>query len=290
MKNFLIAGVLMLCAVLGFTLPADLMAWKDTQRLCQVGQVEAEEVSMTYDTNMSFTEKLRFLQEDEVNTVELFEGKNFTKDEMIVHIKMELEGLQDRGLLVLDSKDLIYGVQRIVFQIDVKDGNRSMILWELAAISKEGEVHMVVDDETGKVLTLYHIQTFEVEEDSKTSVKAPVQERMEYALELEDAAQQWADYWDVELVTTASYDFPIPTWDEEMKKQMENLAENGMADENAKDTVYEEWGYALDEDILERRMYVTFEDEGGMAPMHFRKNTKEILFMIDSAIDYDGEN
>lgn len=289
MKKFLIIGAMLVCMILGFTLPAELLEWKDAQRLWQVGQEKTEEVSMTYDLEMTFTEKIRFLQEDEVNTVELFEGKNFTEEKMIVHVKKELKELQTRGLIMINDSNLIYGVERILCQMDVRDGNRSMFMWELIVRTEGEEIHMLVDDETGKVLTIYHLQTYEAVKDSKTHIEMPVKELVEYTIDLEYAAKEWADYWNVELVTTDVYGFPVPRGNEDMQKEIDYLTEKGMPAANAQDVVYEEWGYAQ-EDLSDKRMYAVFEDEGGMAPMNFRKNTEEVRFMIDTAIDYGGEN
>lgn len=289
MKNLLIAGVLLVGTIFGFTLPADLMEWKDTQRLWQMEQQQAEEVSVIYDTDMTFTEKIRFLQEDEVKNILMSGGKNFTEEKMIVHVKKELEELQTRGIVMINDKELTYGVQRILCQIDDRDGNRSMILWELIAKSQDEQFVMTVDDETGKILTIYHIGTVDEITYAKNYWKVSDQKKTEYVLELDVAAQQWADYWGAELVTTAVYELPIANQMDEMEKEVQSLVKQGIAIEDAWNTIYEEWTSDAEEEILERRMYATFEDEGGLASMYFRKNTEKVLFMIDSTINYGKE-
>lgn len=289
MKNLLIAGVLLAGTILGFTLPADLMEWKDTQRLWQVEQQQAEEVSVIYDTDMTFTEKIRFLQEDDLKTIEMSGGKNFTEEKMIVHVKKELEELQTRGIVMLNDKELTYGVQRILCQMDDRDGNRSMILWELIAKSQDEQFVMTVDDETGKILTIYHLRAFEEATDAKNYQKVSVSDKTEYVLELDVAAQLWANYWGVDLVTTAVYDFPILDQVDEMEKEVQSLLKQGIEIEDAWNAIYEEWAGVAEGEVLERRMYATFEDEGGLANMNFRKNTEKVLFMIDRTINYGNE-
>lgn len=284
MKRYLITVmILAMLTIAGFTIPSLLFEWKDGQRL-ENSEIEAsEEVVLVSQTNMTIIEKLQLLGSSMVTTIEMETGKNYTKEEMIVHVQKELKTLSELGILEVDRSKLAYGIDRIGFWIDVQGGTKSMLLWEIRAESETGKLQMLVDDETGKILTVTHIK-YLADVSSSEGMEVIVEKKVpEYEGELEAVAEKWAEYLGVELIETTVYDKTIVSSYDEMQKEIDVLIKEGISVTEAAQQIYEEWGLvdvAIDA-LIERRLYATYEDEGGIAMMGFRKNTGDIFFVIN---------
>lgn len=284
MRKYLITVIILaVLLVTGFTIPSKLFTWEDRQRMDSLNVMESEEVVLVSQTNMTITEKIQLLGSSRATAVEMETGKNYTAEEMIVHAQKEAKILSELGILESENFYPAYGIERISFWIDARGGAKSMVLWSVYAESDGEKLRMLVDDETGKILTVTHTKTFMKVTSSNDMHVTPEKELSEYTANLEEVAEKWAQYWDVEIVETTVYDKTIISGYEEMQKEIELLIKNGLDAEEATEKIYEEWGppTAEEEAVPTNRLYATFEDEGGIAMMGFRKNTGEIVFMID---------
>lgn len=280
MKQYLItAMVLAVTAIAGFTMPSMLLEWQDEQRLENSEIQAAEEVLLTSQTNMTLIEKIQLMQNDMVTTIEMKEGKNYTADGMIVNVQQELKTLSELGILELEQSDLNYGVEGIHFWVDIEGGARSVLLWTVYAGSWDGDLWMVVDDETGKILTFTYTSEKAIAADGQIAVPEELQAN---DVNLETVAQKWAEYLHIDLVETSVYGQTIVSGYDEMEKEVEALVKKGIDKEEATKKIYEEWGIEYgDEKFQKRRLYATYEDASGMVVFMFRKNTGAIIFMTD---------
>ena len=279
MKQYLITVlVLAATAIAGFTMPSILLEWQDEQRLENSEIQAAEEVLLASQTNMTLIEKIQLMQNDMVTTIEMKEGKNYTADGMIKNVQQELKTLSELGILELEQSDLNYGVEGIHFWVDIEGGAQSVLLWTVYAGSGDGELWMVVDDETGKILTFTYVSVKAVASDGEIAMP----EKLWDDVDLETTARKWGEYLQIDLVGTSVYDQTIVSDYDEMKKEIEALVKKGMDKEEATKKIYEEWGveYA-DEKFQKRRLYATYEDASGMVVFMFRKDSGAFIFMAE---------
>lgn len=274
MKKYLMTVlILMTACAAGFMLPPRLLSWQDEKYL-EKSEIEVtEKVVLSSQTELTMTEKYLLLQSSMVNTIEMTEGKNYTGKEILEHTEQELQELEELGLLQLELSELNFAIESIRFWIDIQGGTQSMLLWTIQAETITGKLRMQVDDETGKIMTLTY--TDKVSKKSSSETKAS-----ENGTKMKDIAQKWGDYLGIELIETSIYDKTITSGYIEMSKEIENLVKKGMDEEEAEKVIFEEWGIA-EEDFENRRLYATYEDEGGIIVLGFRKDTADILFMVD---------
>lgn len=274
MKKYLMTVlILMTACAAGFMLPPRLLSWQDEKYL-EKSEIEVtEKVVLSSQTELTITEKYLLLQSSMVNTIEMTEGKNYTGKEILEHTEQELQELEELGVLQLELSELNFAIESIRFWIDIQGGTQSMLLWTIQAETITGKLRMQVDDETGKIMTLTY--TDKVSKKSSSETKAS-----ENGTKMKDIAQKWGDYLGIELIETSIYDKTITSGYIEMSKEIENLVKKGMDEEEAEKVIFEEWGIA-EEDFENRRLYATYEDEGGIIVLGFRKDTADILFMVD---------
>lgn len=274
MKKYLMTVlILMTACAAGFMLPPRLLSWQDEKYL-EKSEIEVtEKVVLSSQTELTMTEKYLLLQSSMVNTIEMTEGKNYTGKEILEHTEQELQELEELGVLQLELSELNFAIESIRFWIDIQGGTQSMLLWTIQAETITGKLRMQVDDETGKIMTLTY--TDKVSKKSSSETKAS-----ENGTKMKDIAQKWGDYLGIELIETSIYDKTITSGYIEMSKEIENLVKKGMDEEEAEKVIFEEWGIA-EEDFENRRLYATYEDEGGIIVLGFRKDTADILFMVD---------
>lgn len=274
MKKYLMTVlILMTACAAGFMLPPRLLSWQDEKYL-EKSEIEVtEKVVLSSQTELTMTEKYLLLQSSMVNTIEMTEGKNYTGKEILEHTEQELQELEELGVLQFELSELNFAIESIRFWIDIQGGTQSMLLWTIQAETITGKLRMQVDDETGKIMTLTY--TDKVSKKSSSETKAS-----ENGTKMKDIAQKWGDYLGIELIETSIYDKTITSGYIEMSKEIENLVKKGMDEEEAEKVIFEEWGIA-EEDFENRRLYATYEDEGGIIVLGFRKDTADILFMVD---------
>lgn len=284
MKRYLMTFVLLLAAAIaGFTMPSKLLEWEDAHRIDHLEMQSSEKVLLTAQTNMTLIEKILLLQNDMVATLAMAEGKNYTSEGIFVQVQNELQELSELGILELERFDFNYGIEDILFLVDIQGGTQSMLLWEIYAMTGDGILRMAVDDETGKILTLtYTGETAEaVSSDSEffdlTGESVDEEQDLPDSGQIEMIAEKWAEYLGVELVETSVFDRTIVSGSDEIQKEIDQLVEKGINRETAEEKIYEEWGYA-GEDFYNRRIYATYEDESGIVMYGFRINTGEIIF------------
>lgn len=287
MKRYLMTVVLLFAAAIaGFTMPSKLLEWEDAHRIDHLEMQSSEKVLLTAQTNMTLIEKILLLQNDMVATLAMAEGKNYTSDGIFVQVQNELQVLSKLGIIELERFDLNFGIEDILFLVDIQGGTQSMLLWKVYAVTENGLLRMTVDDETGKILTLTYTEeaTKAVSSDSEffDLTGEPVDDNQDSpdSGQIKRIAEKWAEYLDVELVETSVFDRTIVSGYDEIQKEIDQLVEKGIDRETAEDKIYEEWGYA-GEEFYNRRIYATYEDESGIVMYGFRINTGEIVFSAD---------
>lgn len=274
MKKYLMTVlILMTACAAGFMIPPRLLSWQNEKRLEKSEIKATEKVALSSQTELTMIEKYLLLQSDMANTIEMTEGKNYTGKEILENVEQELQELVAFGILELELSELNFVIESIRFWIDIQGGTQSMLLWTIQAETITGKLRMQVDDETGKILTL----TYTDKVSKKGSLETEVSEN---GTKIKDIAQKWGEYLGIELIETSIYDKTITSGYIEMGKEIESLVKKGMDEEEADKVIFEEWGIAED-DFENRRLYATYEDEGGILVLGFRKDTAEILFMVD---------
>ena len=274
MKKYLMTVlILMTACAAGFMLPPRMLSWQDERYLEKSEREVTEKVVLSSQTELTMTEKYLLLQSSMVNTIEMTEGKNYTGKEILEHAEQELQELEELGVLQLELSELNFAIESIRFWIDIQGGTQSMLLWTIQAETITGKLRMQVDDETGKIMTLTY--TDKVSKKSSSETKT-----IKNGTKMKDIAQKWGEYLGIELIETSIYDKTITSGYIEMSKEIESLVKKGMDEEEAEKVIFVEWGIAA-EDFENRRLYATYEDEGGIIVLGFRKDTADILFMVD---------
>lgn len=246
MKRYLTTFVLLfMTAIAGFAMPSKLLEWEDVHRINHLETQPSEKVLLTAQTNMTLIEKIQLMQNDMAATIAMADGKNYTAEGMIVQVQNELETLSELGIFELERFDLTYGVEDILFFVDIQGGTQSMLLWKIYAMTGDGIIRMIVDDETGKILTLTCTEGKGTVSVSASDYSIVVPESEESVQKSADSgqmniiAQKWAEYLGIELVETSVTEYQ--------------------------------------DDYI----YATYEDESGIVVYGFRINTGQIIFMTD---------
>ncbi len=277
MIMFLILAVF---AVGGFMLPSEFMKWQDRQRLKNSETQSGEEVILVPQTDMTLIEKMQLTQKDSVTTLPMERGKNYDGDSVIPKMQKELQKLSDLGLPDLEEQECFYEIEDILFLVDTRDGTKSMILWNASVVADDFRIGISMDDETGKILSLFY---YEKRGDTSLSVYGDKSLAIENAIEavypvdLEDAAKKWGEYLGISLAET--YDTPNPTADiyKDREKEIKALMKEGFSEEEATRKVYEAWGL---EEKNENWLYAVYEDESGIMSYLLRKNTGSLIFAV----------
>lgn len=281
MKQYLITVLLLaVFAVGGFMLPSEFMKWQDQQRLENSETQSGEEVVLVPQTDMTLIEKMQLIQKDSVTALPMEQGKNYDGDSMISKMKKELQKLSDMGLPDLEEQHCLYEIEEILFLIDIRDGTKSMILWNASVVADDFYIGILIDDETGKILGLtYHERLADKSsadyDDKSIAVQQAAGEL--YSMDLKEAAKKWGEYIGISLAET--YDTPNPTADiyKDREKEIKALMKEGMSEEEAMHKVYEAWGL---EEKNENWLYAVYEDESGIISYLLRKNTGGVIFGI----------
>ena len=292
MKRYLISGILILLACIGgICLPGWILEWQDRSRMETIEAEATEEVLLTAQTDLTLTEKINLLQKDDLNDMVLSNGKNYKYDTIEEKMREEVQKLEELEILNLNGQELNYSSAEVHFFIetDVEAEVRTLMLWIIEAATKEYNLGILLDDETGKILAVsqevwnsmevYSGKNFVdkgygeaaeegASEDSGTeSVSdAAVKEEEEggepETSEMEVLAEKWGTY--LGCTMTRTYRFPESYPQEELAKELKALIEEkGLSEKEAYDMIYEAWG--IPREKLDNRIYAVYQDEGEIA-------------------------
>lgn len=292
MKRYLISGILILLACIGgICLPGGILEWQDRSRMETIEAEAAEEVLLTAQTDLTLTEKINLLQKDDLNDMVLSNGKNYKYDTIEEKMREEVQKLEELEILNLNGQELNYSSAEVHFFIetDVEAEVRTLMLWIIEAATKEYNLGILLDDETGKILAVsqevwnsmevYSGKNFVdkgygeaaeegASEDSGTeSVSdAAVKEEEEggkpETSEMEVLAEKWGTY--LGCTMTRTYRFPEIYPQEELAKELKALIEEkGLSEKEAYDMIYEAWG--IPREKPDNRIYAVYQDEGEIA-------------------------
>lgn len=197
-REYLIAGAVTLFIAFGcILLPPQALSLMDEQKLNQVRTEQTQEVTLSSAEVLGLAEKITLFTGKNTNTILLDNGRNYTREEMEVHVWEEMRKLQELGVL---SKELpgeaewYFGELSAVFYLNVENGNESMIQWKVNLNSDDGSsgsmsINLFLDDETGKIIALHAFGVgasfAEFGEDFRVYPKDE---------EWEDIAEKWGGY------------------------------------------------------------------------------------------------
>lgn len=246
-QYFIAVLVIIVTAIGGFTLPYEALKWQDQKRLENSETQDAEEVILSAGTDMTLIEKMQLMQKPSVTSLSMEQGKNYSRDSIIVKAQKEIQNLMKLGLLNLDAEDAVYGIEDVLFLVDTEDGTKSMILWNVSVITGDFFLGISMDDESGKILNFRQL-VFQTAAGNQAEVSEEFSISEKDSGELETAAEKWGDYLGISL--TETYDTLNPTEYME-KKQVKDIG---------------------------CQLYGVYEDAGGTIAYLFRKNTGDIVF------------
>lgn len=272
MKQYLTMILLIAAvAVCGFVLPSELMKWQDEKRLEHSESREAEEVVLEAGTDLTMIEKLQLMQKSTVTALEMEQGKHYSHETILEKAEKELQKLEALGLIDLESQEKYWVIFQIQFFVDTEDGTKSMILWTLSVTTDNFYLVISMDDETGKILSLYQMDFADApgQKTGKPEIES------DDSAELYEAAEKWAEYLEVTLAEV--YDTPNPTANinKAQEGEIDELVEQGMSKESANEKVLEEWRIAEEGGHW---LYGVYEDETGIAAYLFQKNIGQTIF------------
>lgn len=256
MKKWMLRFLLIVAVLaVGLWVPSEILTWQDQKKLGDVLTEEAEEVVLTRRADLTMIEKLQLLQKDQVISLPAA-GKNYNEETILNAVDRELEKLANQGIIsrkmaelhVYDTKEL-----EVLFFVDMDDSSRSMRVWLVNGYNTESHTYILLDDDTGKILSLYQHEdaSLAVSETEKSEQKDLQRKELLYTSQkLEETAVKWGEYLGCTLVSSA-----VETdMDKNLEKEQEISADG-------------EYG-----------IYAVYEDEHGKIGYLFQKEVCEIIF------------
>lgn len=252
MKRYSLWIVLIVFVLItGFCMPSRILEWQDQKRMDHMVTEVADEVLLTPRTDLTVLEKLQLMKKDTVISFPA-EGKNYTEETILDKVDQELETLEDLGILLKTmTEPSVYDMNEleVLFFVDMDDSSRSMRCWSISGYNTEGSIYLLVDDDTGKILTIYQYMESDlsISDDGEKIVKSKQKEEARYdSLELEDIAKKWGEYLGCELSES-------------------NIKTNDTVDG-------------------ENEIYAVYEDEHGKVVYIFRKGTYDMIFSAEISV------
>lgn len=281
MKKYLLIPFLT-AAVLaaGLWMPSRILEWQDQKKLGYMMTETAEEVVLTSRAELSIIEKLQLMQKDQVISLPA-EGKNYTEETIFDAVSRELETLANLGIISRRMAELyVYDMNELntLFFMDMDDSSRSMRVWFVNGSSEVSQGYILIDDDTGKILSLSQWEDDSAGDLGKEGRELSEQQRKELLYtpqELEKTAEKWGEYLGCTLVTSATG--IEPGREKEQEAEIEKLIkETGMSREAATQNIMAQQE-ALEVDG-EHGLYAVYEDEHGKITYLFQKEMQGNIF------------
>lgn len=205
MKRYGLMIILIAFALIaGFWMPSRILEWQDQKRMGHMVTEAADEVLLTPRTDLSMIEKIQLMKKETVISFSA-EGRNYTEETILAQVDQELEILNNLGIFLNDMTELKnYEIDELsaLFYVDMDDTSRSLRVWSIGGHNTEGSIYLSVDDDTGKILTIYQYvdSNLSISDDGEKIVKSQQEEKSRYvSQELEDIAKKWGEYLGCEL-------------------------------------------------------------------------------------------
>ena len=230
-KAYAAAGtVLVLAALFSFGFPGLLFRWQDERLEGQLGQEKAAKVVITEQPELTILEKVHLAGRESSYFMMLVKGRNYSQETIAEKAGQELAELGERGILNKTEEKVEAHNMSAYFIMDV-EGENSVILWQGQVYTDNGrEFELVLDDETGKILSLNCYDGMELKSD-----------------EAENIAYSWGEYLGCHVASVSEEEITenIVSDGKEEKKfenEVQMQMEGGIPETEARARVREEWG------------------------------------------------
>lgn len=278
-KGYLIGGgALFAAAAIGFGLPQLLLRWQDIRLEGKIESEESARVEIVEQPELTIVDKILLTVESDVNTMPLTKGKYFDEEEVPEQVKQEVTTLAEAGVLP-EAAETVEHISVNPFFAMAVDGERSAIFWQAEAYGDDAELMVTLDDETGKILSLYcTVFLGELEGDALES-ETGVQE-MEIP-SLNTLAKSFGEYLGCTLSGLEDSESVMGLYDsEEYRREWERLMKEGYSKQEAETRAREMFG--VPEEI---RMWVRGEadytdEEGNWISYTFEYNWESGFFSV----------
>lgn len=198
MKNRIMVLLCTFILIAGLWMPSYILEWQDQKKMGHLVTETADKVLLTPRTDLTMIEKTQLLKNETVISFQT-EGKNYTEETILDKVDQELEELVDLDILSDNMKNLSdYEIDELTvfFYLDMDDSSRSMRAWSIGGHNMRGSIYLLIDDDTGKILTIY--QYVEGDFDALAVGDEPdntEQEQQQYiSLKLKNIAKKWGEY------------------------------------------------------------------------------------------------
>lgn len=296
-KYFLMGCLFLAVAAASIRLPSDMLDWQDKKRVGQSQTLPAQEVVLSAQEDMSLLEKLNLLISDNMHVLPMENGKHYTREDVTEKAEEELEKLKELGFLdEVELKWLKFAVPEAAFYLDMENGEHSMMVWNGYAEDGQWMLDYLLDDETGKVLTLQrkrisnNINIGNAEIYDVDGVRKAYQGDVRLGLDAEEAFRELAekaDKWGEYLGCSLKQVVPVMTGIKyqkelygEIEERMQSLEDRGYSWEDAYQIVCEEMGI-VPSDFYERQsVYALYENDEDFVLFYFCRELDDGSFFI----------
>ena len=157
MKTIKYALPVLGCAViicLGIFLPAIVSIIKDRSTVNNIQMIEAQEINIDVKSDITLFDKMVLLG-NPAEYLSLETGRYIDSRESACARGIEEAGKLDReGLLKINYGTCNVECSGVNFLMDPEDPSRSIITWDILIIGDNADLSIVLDDETGKIISL----------------------------------------------------------------------------------------------------------------------------------------
>lgn len=286
MKKYLVTGILILAvAIAGMKVPELLFAWQDERQFGKIRVEAAQEVVLKEQVSMTLSQKMELLRSDNLDSITLRNGKNYTQDTVVEKAGQEVERLLELEILSgFQKEELLFSSTELSFVMDVEDSEKSLMFWILSAVTNEHVFQFFLDDESGKIFFIWQTPGVgnaayaEAQTDAKASAgtdKTPsetkvLRDRVFTREELEKKGEVWADYLGCRLLGFSTVESII---DEE--EEVSRLSAKYMKEGFSKTEAYEMAVQALGYPYRASALVVRLEDEAGPVDYYLSSTEEE---------------
>jgi len=163
-----IAGVLIVITM-AVIMPSAISEYQDGKFINHTTAESMERLNIiTESETFDLIDRIEFLSSfrDTIKgeAISITKGNRFDQETVYVHLQEELMKLMETGALskeMIDPENVKWDVFPMLFT-NVDDVSQSIIFWEISCWSEMSEITMVMDDETGKILTITIVAAKEI--------------------------------------------------------------------------------------------------------------------------------
>lgn len=157
MKRIIVPAVLALTALIltgSFFLPSFISRLRDRQTIGELAISGVSSISYETEAELGILERLQLI--NSAGTIPLNKGKNIESESAYQYALSELAQFNNNNIMAFDFDACRLVRYSVAFYVDASEPSKNLVAWSIDIQDKLHNITVVVDDETGKLLSIYY--------------------------------------------------------------------------------------------------------------------------------------